>query len=154
MTRATLVSTLARIFCGAVFLIHGTPKIFNLAGTANFFSDNFGVPGWLSVPIAVLEFFGGILLIAGFLTRILAGLFMFEMAGAALFVHRAAGWDVFRGGYEYNIALILLLLGVALLGPGPFSVDRAVGWAGGRAGREAEPLEPGPDLEVRGSERT
>ena len=70
MTRATMVSLLARIFCGAVFVVHGTPKIFNLQGTAIFFADNFGVPGWLAVPIALLEFFGGILLMSGFLTRI------------------------------------------------------------------------------------
>ena len=147
MTRATLISTLARVFCGAVFLIHGTPKIFNLEGTATFFAENFGLPGWLVVPIAILEFFGGILLIAGFVTRILAGLFMAEMAGAALFVHRAAGWDVFEGGYEYNIALILLLLAVLLIGPGPLSVDGALGWGRARAGREAETVENGTELE-------
>lgn len=147
MTRATLVSTLARIFCGAVFLVHGTPKIFNLAGTATFFADNFGVPGWLSVPVAVLEFFGGILLIAGFLTRILAAAFTLEMAGAALFVHRTAGWDVFHGGYEYNIALILLLFVVLLIGPGSFSVDRMIGWRRGRAERAGETVEPAPGLQ-------
>ena len=146
MARAALVSTLNRIFCGVVFLIHGTPKIFNLEGAANFFA-NVGVPAWLSVPIAVLEFFGGILLIAGFLTRVLAAAFILEMTGAALFVHRTAGWDVFQGGYEYNIALILLLVGVALIGPGPFSVDRMIGWRRDRAERVAEPLEPRPDLE-------
>ena len=146
MTRATLVSTLNRIFCGVVFLIHGTPKIFNLQGTGNFFV-NVGLPGWLAIPIAVLEFFGGILLIAGFMSRTLAALFMLEMAGAILFVHRTAGWDVFEGGYEYNIALILLLLGVALIGPGPFSLDRMIGWRRDRAERVTEPLEPGPDLE-------
>jgi putative oxidoreductase len=146
MTRAMLVSTLNRVFCGVVFLIHGTPKIFNLQGTGNFFA-NVGLPGWLAIPIAVLEFFGGILLIAGFLTRVLAAAFILEMAGAALFVHRTAGWDVFQGGYEYNIALILLLLGVALIGPGPFSVDRMISWRRDRAERVAEPLEPRPDLE-------
>jgi putative oxidoreductase len=146
MTRAMLVSTLNRVFCGVVFLIHGIPKIFNLQGTGNFFA-NVGLPGWLAIPIAVLEFFGGILLIAGFMSRALAALFMLEMAGAALFVHRSAGWDVFEGGYEYNIALILLLLGVALLGSGPFSVDRMIGWRRGRTERGAKPLGPEPDLE-------
>ena len=146
MTRAMLVSTLNRVFCGVVFLIHGTPKIFNLQGTGNFFA-NVGLPGWLAIPIAVLEFFGGILLIAGFMSRALATLFMLEMAGAALFVHRSAGWDVFEGGYEYNIALILLLLGVALLGSGPFSVDRMIGWRRGRTERDAKPAGPEPDLE-------
>lgn len=144
MTRATTVATLNRIFCGAVFLIHGTPKIFNLQGTGNFFA-NVGLPSWLAVPIAVLEFFGGILLIAGFLSRPLAVLFMLEMAGAALFVHRTAGWDVFQGGYEFNIALILLLLGVVLIGPGPFSVDRLISWRRKREAPAVEPLEPRPD---------
>lgn len=139
MTRATLVSMLARIFCGAVFVVHGTPKIFNLQGTATFFADNFGVPGWLAVPIALLEFFGGILLMSGFLTRIVAGLFMLEMMGAVLFVHGTRGWDVFAGGYEYNIALLILLLSVILIGPDPISVDRVVGFERRRAG-EPEPL--------------
>ena len=130
MKRAHVLSTLARIFCGIVFVMHGMPKIFNLQGTAMWFANEIGLPGWLVVPIAILEFFGGILLIAGFVSRILAGLFILEMAGAALFVHRAAGWDVFAGGYEYNIALIILLLAVILLGPGPLSVDARLGWGG------------------------
>lgn len=136
MTRASLVSTTSRVFCGVVFLIHGTPKIFNLEGTSMFFAD-VGVPAWMAVPVAILEFFGGILLIAGFLTRVLAALFAVEMLGAALVVHRTAGWDVFGGGYEYNIALIVLLSTVLLLGPGPLSVDRFLGR------RRSEPtLEP------------
>ncbi|HUP02268.1 MAG TPA: DoxX family protein [Gemmatimonadota bacterium] len=135
MTRAYVVSTFARLFCGVVFLLHGTPKIFNLQATAVWFADNAGVPGWLAVPVAILEFFGGILLIAGFVTRILSGVFILEMLGAALFVHRAAGWDVFEGGYEYNIGLIILLLAVILLGPGPLSIDGRLGWdrSGGAA---------------------
>ena len=149
MTRATMVSLLARIFCGAVFVVHGTPKIFNLQGTAIFFADNFGVPGWLAVPIALLEFFGGILLMSGFLTRIVAGLFMLEMLGAVLFVHGSRGWDVFAGGYEYNIALIILLLSVILIGPDPISVDRVVGIER-RRGRRPEPLiEPTPETADR-----
>ena len=153
MTRVRLVSTLARVFCGAVFLIHGAPKIFDLKEAVNFFVS-VHVPGWLAIPVAVLEFFGGILLLAGFVTRILAGLFMIEMAGAALFVHRAAGWDVFGGGYEYNIALILLLLAVLLIGPGPLSVDGAIGW-GRRRRPEPEPVfEPvtETELDVEGDE--
>lgn len=145
MTRATLVSMLARIFCGAVFVVHGTPKIFNLQGTATFFADNFGVPGWLAVPIALLEFFGGILLMSGFLTRIVAGLFMLEMVGAVLFVHGTRGWDVFAGGYEYNIALLILLLSVILIGPDPISVDRVVGIERRRAGEPEPPSERMPE---------
>jgi putative oxidoreductase len=126
MTRHDWISTVARVFCGLVFIMHGYPKIMNLAGTSMFFSENFGVPGWLAIPIAILEFFGGILLVAGFATRIVSALFIFEMIGAMLFVHLPHGWDVFRGGFEFNLALVILLLTVVLLGPGPLSVDAAI----------------------------
>ena len=123
MTRHHWISTLARVFCGLVFIMHGYPKIMNLAGTSVFFSENFGVPGWLAIPIAILEFFGGILLVTGSATRIVSALFIFEMLGAMLFVHLPHGWDVFAGGFEFNLALIILLLTVIVLGPGPLSVD-------------------------------
>lgn len=126
MSRAHWVATLSRVFCGVVFIIHGYPKIMNLGGTSTFFAENFGVPGWAAIPIAILEFFGGMLLVAGFATRILSPLFILEMLGAMIFVHFAQGWDVFQGGYEYNLALIILLLAVVLLGSGPVSVDGAI----------------------------
>ena len=131
MSRADWVTTLSRVFCGVVFVVHGTPKIMNLAGTSTFFSDNFGIPGWVAIPIAFLEFVGGLLLMVGLGSRILAALFTLEMLGAMLFVNFAAGWDVFEGGYEYNLALIILLLAVLLFGAGPVSVDRMIRPVGG-----------------------
>ena len=56
------------------------------------------------------------------------------MLGAMFFVHFARGWDVFQGGYEYNIALVLLLLAVILLGAGPISIDGAIARRRGDAG--------------------
>lgn len=126
MSRADWVTTLSRVFCGVVFVMHGTPKIMNLGGTSTFFSDNFGIPGWVAIPIAFLEFVGGLLLIVGLGSRILAALFILEMLGAMFFVNFAAGWDVFEGGYEYNLALIILLFAVLLFGAGPISVDRKI----------------------------
>lgn len=126
MTRHDWISTVARVFCGLVFVMHGYPKIMNLGGTSMFFAENFGVPGWLAIPIAILEFFGGILLVVGFATRIVSALFIFEMIGAMLFVHLPHGWDVFQGGFEFNLALVILLLTVVLLGPGPLSVDAPI----------------------------
>lgn len=126
MTSAYWVSTLSRVFCGVVFLVHGTPKIISLEGTQMFF-ENVGIPGVLALPIAILEFFGGILLLVGLLTRIVAGLFVLEMIAAGLLVQLPRGWDVFEGGVEFNIALILLLLAPILLGAGPLSTDDVVG---------------------------
>ena len=139
MSRAHWIATLSRVFCGIVFIVHGDPKITNLSGTSTFFSENFGIPGWVAIPIAILEFFGGMLLVVGLGSRIVAALFILEMVGAMIFVNFAAGWDVFEGGYEYNLALIILLLAVVLLGPGPLSVDRMIG----RARRTDEALGEG-----------
>ena len=92
MTRESWIATFARVFCGVVFLVHGTPKILNLAGTSTFFSENFGIPGWIAIPVAILEFFGGILLITGFLTRVFASLFVLEKqddGGWLILVHES-----------------------------------------------------------------
>jgi putative oxidoreductase len=147
MSRAAWVATLGRLFCGIAFIVHGYPKIMNLEATSQAFAG-MGFPGWMAIPVAILEFFGGILLAAGFLTRILAGVFVVEMLVAGFKVHLPHGFDVFHfgdpvaRGYEYNLALIVLLFGVILLGPGPLSVDGKLG----RGTRDID-LEPLPDRE-------
>lgn len=147
MSRVQWVATLSRVFCGIVFIVHGYPKIMNLSATTEAFSG-MGFPGWMAIPVAIFEFFGGIVLVAGFLTRILAGLFVVEMLVAGIKVHLPHGWDVYHfgdpmaRGYEYVLALIVLLLGVILLGPGPLSVDGKL-----RGRTHDTDLEPGPDFE-------
>ena len=142
MSRAHWIATLCRVFCGIVFIVHGTPKILNLQDTSQWFAG-IGFPGWVAVPVAILEFFGGILLVVGFLTRILSGLFIVEMIVAALKVHLPYGFEVFHlgdpmaRGYEYNVALILLLLVVVLLGAGPISIDGAIAGRKGVGGDTA-----------------
>ena len=143
MSRAQWVATLGRVFCGIVFIVHGYPKIMNLSATTEAFAG-MGFPGWMTIPIAIFEFFGGIVLLVGFLTRILAALFVAEMLVAGIKVHLPHGFDVYHfgdpmaRGYEYVLALIVLLLGVILLGPGPLSVDGKL-----RGRTDVPDLEPG-----------
>jgi putative oxidoreductase len=143
MSRVHWVATLSRVFCGIVFVVHGYPKIMHLSDTSAAFAG-MGFPGWLAIPVAIFEFFGGILLVAGFLTRILAALFAAEMVVAGIKVHLPHGFDVYHfgdptaRGYEYVLALVVLLLVVILLGPSPLSVD------GKLRGRQRDiDLEPG-----------
>jgi putative oxidoreductase len=144
MTGGTLVSTLSRLFCGLAFIVHGAPKVFNLEAASGFF-ESVGIPSWLAIPVAGLEFFGGILLLAGFLTRWLSVLFILEMVVAIVTVHLPNGWNVFEGGYEYSIALIVMLIGVIVLGPGPFSIDGQLRRSrGGATSPEPDP----PSLET------
>lgn len=135
-----LASTLSRVFCGIAFVVHGTPMIMNLEASAGWFSQ-MGFPAWVAVPVAIFEFFGGFALIIGAMTRIVAGLFIVEMAVATVQVHLPYGFDVYQlgephaRGYGYTLALIVLLLVVILLGPGEWSIDGIRG----RRDRMAEP---------------
>lgn len=146
MSRAHWIATFCRVFCGIVFIVHGTPKILNLQTTSEWFAG-IGFPGWVAVPIAILEFFGGILLVVGFLTRILSATFIVEMVVAGLKFHLPHGFEVYHlgdplaRGYEYVLALILLLLVVMLLGAGPISIDGAI--AGRKGAGEPAPGERG-----------
>lgn len=140
MAGGNLVSTLSRLFCGVTFIVHGAPKVFNLEAASGFF-ESVGLPSWSAIPVAGLELFGGILLVAGFLTRWLSALFILEMAVAIVTVHLPKGWIVFDGGYEFSLALIIMLISVIVLGPGPFSIDGQLRRS--RAAASPEPEPPG-----------
>lgn len=140
MTRAIFVSTLNRVFCGIAFVLHGIPKVSNFEATAARFQVDLGVPAWTAVPVGLLELFGGIALLVGLLSRPLAVAFVGLMAGAAVFVHLPNGWDVFAHGYEYDIARIILLIGVIVIGPGPLSLDALMRRRNSRAAMDSGPF--------------
>ena len=111
-----------RIAAGAVFIDHGYQKVFGFgfAGVTGAFT-HMGVPlpGVIAPLIAVLEFFGSIALVLGFLTRPLAFAFACDMLGAILFVQLKNGFS------HFELEFLLLGASVALFftGAGGFSVD-------------------------------
>lgn len=111
-----------RLVLGAVFIVHGYPKIFTQsASTAGFF-ESVGIrPAkfWVFV-VGAVEFFGGIFLIAGFLTQLVAALIAINMLVAIWKVKFQKG---FVGGYEFDLALLAMAVSLILLGPGKFSLD-------------------------------
>jgi putative oxidoreductase len=56
------------------------------------------------------------------------------MLNAIATVHWSKGFWVTAGGYEYNLAIIAAAIAVAATGPGRFSIDNWLGWAGGLSG--------------------
>ena len=124
-----LAATLARIALGAAFLVHGVPKIRNPKQTVNFVKGT-GFPGGaaFAVLFTLLEFFGGIALVLGILTQLVGALFALEMVATTIFAKTKLG-KKFVLGYELDIAYLVLGLVVALLGAGPWSVDRLLGLA-------------------------
>lgn len=107
-----------RVGLGVVFIFHGGQKLFGLFGGSGMAKlvENFGpVLGYL---IAIGEFFGGLGLLVGLLTRFSAASIVVIMAGAIALVHGKNGFSLMNQGYEYNFALITMALAILFGGPG------------------------------------
>lgn len=117
--------TLLRITLGAMFLAHGLLKllVFTLPGTAGFF-ESVGFPGFMAYVVTPAEVLGGIALLAGFRTRIVAAALIPVLVGATA-VHAGNGWTFSapNGGWEYPAYLVVLAIAQVLLGSGALAVD-------------------------------
>jgi putative oxidoreductase len=126
-----------RAMVGLTFVAHGAQKLFGvfggdgLEGTAAGFASIGLTPGFaLALLVGLIEFAGGLMVIAGALTRYAALALVAVMLGAMWKVHLQYGffinWAMTPGrghGVEFNLVLIAALLCLALGGPGAFSVD-------------------------------
>ena len=116
-----------RIIVGVIFAAHGAQKLFGdwegpgLAAVVAPPPDGMGPLGYL---VTIGEFFGGLGLVFGFLTRFSAASLIVIMIGAIATVHAKNGFFLQKGGFEYNLALIGLLLPILLAGPGRFSIGQ------------------------------
>lgn len=117
---------LLRVVLAVVMIAHGAQKIFTytLDGTAASFAD-MGVPlaSFSGPALAIFELVGGVVLLAGLGTRLIAALNAAAMLGALIIVHADAGFYSREGGYEYVLVLTLASLALVLTGPGAWSVD-------------------------------
>lgn len=115
---------LLRVSLGVLFLAHGLLKVlvFTPAGTVGFF-ESLGLPGFFACLVMAGEIGGGLLLIAGAYTRIIA-LALVPIALGATFVHLGNGW-VFSaegGGWEFPLFLTVTTLVQAMLGAGALAL--------------------------------
>ncbi|MGH9529115.1 MAG: DoxX family protein [Terriglobales bacterium] len=114
-----------RVVVGIIFLMHGYQKLFKFGfhGVAGMFA-HMGVPlpAVAAVVVTLVEFFGGLALIAGMGTRVAAILLAIDMASAIFFVHAKNGF--FNPmGIEFPMTLLASCICLMLAGAGSLSID-------------------------------
>ncbi len=122
-----------RLVFGLIVAAHGAQKLFGWfdgPGLDRFADglERMGVrPGWpWAVMAGVIEFGGGLLVVAGLLTPIAALLVAGDLLVAILTVHIAKGFWSKDGGYEFPLALMGGVIGLSLAGPGRFAIDAVI----------------------------
>lgn len=114
---------LARIAIGVIFIYHGLPKLTHPQEWVQNF-HHMGFPGYFAYIAAILEVFGGALLIVGLFTRIAGLLLAGEMAVALVGVHGIVRDPGNVHGYEFPLALAVLAFVLATVGPGAIALDQ------------------------------
>ncbi len=116
-----------RLVVGLTFMGHGAQKLFGwfggygLKGTGGWL-ESIGVkPGVLMAAIAgLMELLGGAFFAAGVFTSVGAAFIVLTMLVAIFKVHGQNGYWITSNGFEYNLVLIAIAIGVALIGPGAY----------------------------------
>ena len=118
-----------RVWVGANFVAHGYPKLDKSRQQTLQWTKSLGVPALATYLAIILEFFGGLSLIIGFIVPIVAFFIALEMIGA-IFLKKTKMKAPYMGQNSYEIDITYLMLAVVLivLGAGVFSVDSLLGF--------------------------
>jgi putative oxidoreductase len=131
-------AAILRVVLGIVFFVQGAQKMlgwfggYGFHGTMGFFTGTLHIPAPLAFLAIFAEFFGGLGLIVGLLTRVAAFGIAINMLVAILAVHGANGffmnWSGTQKGegFEYHLLAIAIATFLLIHGAGAFSVDRAL----------------------------
>jgi putative oxidoreductase len=117
--------TIVRVITGIVFTAHGYQKLFvyGIAGVQKAFTTMGAPMPMVTAPlVGGLEFFGGLALVAGLLTRLVGLGLAIDMLGAIVLVHHSKGFFL-PMGYEFVLLLLVLSLSLVVGGSGSYSVD-------------------------------
>ncbi len=123
-----------RVVFGLVYAAHGAQKLFGwfggygIAGTGGFLETLGFRPGTTFATAAGLgEFLGGLLLAFGFLGAVGSALIVAGMIVAMATVHWKNKFFVATNGIEHPLMFMTVAVGIALTGPGRYSLDAALG---------------------------
>jgi len=120
---------LMRVCLGLVLVPHGADKLFGdgvLHTVQGLTKLGWPAPLFWAWAACIIEFFGGLMLAAGLLTRIAAAAIAIEMAVIS-FLILGPTWESAHHGMEYTFTMGIFAFAMALRGGGPYSVDRLLG---------------------------
>ena len=118
-----------RVVLGVTFILHGGQKlfVFGFAGVSGAFAQmGIPAPGLLGPFVAFVEFFGGIAILLGLLTRLAALGIGATMVVAILTVHLKNGFFA-PTGFELPLSLLASAIALVITGAGDFSLDALIG---------------------------
>jgi putative oxidoreductase len=122
--RIDLAALVLRLTLGTMLVAHGLLKylVFTPQGTAKFF-ESIGLPGPLGYLVIAAEVLGGMALLLGYRTRVVALALVPILFGSAL-PHLGNGWlfSAPGGGWEYSVFMGFTAIAAALLGDGRYAL--------------------------------
>ncbi len=126
----SIASLALRVPAGIIFAAHGAQKLFGwfggygLQGTAGWMESIGLTPGIpLTLAAGGAEFFGGLALLLGLLTRPAALVLAFTMLVAIFTVHIQNGLFMSNNGYEFGLSLLAISIALTFSGGGRFALD-------------------------------
>jgi putative oxidoreductase len=117
-----------RLVLGIIMARHGYDKVIPSGALYNFthMVVRLHLPIWLGYMAAFTEFFGGLLLIVGLLTRIVAIMMATEMAVAIIKIHLHGGL-MGPNSFAFPMACFAIALMLVFIGCGWLGLDDFVG---------------------------
>ncbi|GAM66305.1 membrane protein [Vibrio sp. JCM 19236] len=122
-----------RVPVGIIFMAHGAQKLFGwfggygLEGTGQWMESIGLAPGyWMAMLAGSGEFFGGLAIVIGLLTRPAAFALAITMLVAIFAVHFENGLFMANNGYEFGLALLAASVSLVFSGAGSASVDNFI----------------------------
>lgn len=122
-----------RVPVGIIFMAHGAQKLFGwfggygLEGTGGWMESIGLGPGFLMALLAgSAEFFGGLFILLGLLTRPAAVALAFTMLVAIFAVHFQNGLFMSNNGYEFGLALLAASISLVFSGAGKAGLDTLI----------------------------
>lgn len=125
----SVTSLLLRVTIGMAFFLHGAQKVFGWFGGSGLekWSEYLATKNYskfTAISAAYIEMIAGFLLIIGAFTKASAISMIVFMLFAVAIAHWEKGYFSQKGGYEYQLLLIVSCIIVLMLGGGEYSVDK------------------------------